>query len=50
MIIRKINGRDVSTVEDVERIAGTLKSGQTVSLIVRGGQQEYDAIVNYRVQ
>ena len=49
-IIRKINGRDVNTVEDVERIAGTLKSGQTVSLIVRGGQQEYDAIVNYRVQ
>jgi serine protease Do len=52
MVLRKINGKDVTTPEDVDRIAASLKPGQTVSLIVRlpGGGQEYDTIVNYRVR
>ncbi len=49
MVLRKINGKEVRTPEDVERVAATLQPGQVVSLVVRAGA-EYDTIVNYRVR
>jgi serine protease Do len=47
--IVSINGRDVSTVQDVERVSEGLRSGQVVSLIVKRGERE-PRIVNYRVR
>lgn len=49
-VLRKINGQEVSTVQDVERAASRLRSGQTVTLIVRGPESDYDTILNYRVR
>lgn len=49
-IIRRINGREVNTVEDVERIADTIRPGQIVTLIVRQANQNYDTIINYKVR
>ena len=50
MVLRKINGRDVNSVQDVDSIARGLHSGQIVTLIVRLPEQNYDTIVNYRVR
>jgi serine protease Do len=47
--ILRINGRDVGSVQDVERVAENLKPGQVVSLVVRFGTRE-PRIVNYRVR
>ena len=49
-IVRKINGRDVNTVEDLERIASGLKAGSTVTIIARGRGVTYDRIINYRLR
>jgi serine protease Do len=48
-LILKINGRDVSNVQEVERIAEGLRPGQVVSLVVRSGNGG-PRIVNYRVR
>jgi len=50
IVIRKINGKDVNTVDDVERIAASLRSGQAVTLIVRLPGQQYETIINYRAR
>ncbi|HET9440442.1 MAG TPA: Do family serine endopeptidase [Longimicrobiales bacterium] len=47
--ILKINGRDVSSVQDVERVSESLRPGQVVSLVVRNGTGD-PRIVNYRVR
>ena len=47
--ILKINGRDVNSVQDVERAAGSLKPGQVVTLIVASPDRE-PRIINYRVR
>lgn len=49
-VIRKINGRDVNSVSDIERAAAGVKRGDIVSLVVRSIGRDYDRIVNYRVQ
>jgi S1-C subfamily serine protease len=49
-IVHKVNGRDVTSVADVERVANTLRAGQVVSLVVRPPGQQSDVIVNYRVR
>jgi S1-C subfamily serine protease len=45
----RINGRDVNSVQEVERISEGLRSGQVVSLVVKRGDRE-PRIVNYRVR
>ena len=50
MILRKINGQNITTAADVDRIANGLRSGQIVTLIVRLPNQDYDTIVNYRAR
>ena len=47
--IVSINGREVRTVQDVERVAESLRPGQVVSLVVRSGDTQ-PRIVNYRVR
>jgi serine protease Do len=47
--ILRINGRDVNTVQDVERVSEGLRAGQVVSLVVRNGNGD-PRIVNYRVR
>ncbi len=47
--IISINGREVRTVQDVERVAESLRPGQVVSLVVRSGDTQ-PRIVNYRVR
>ncbi len=47
--ILKINGKDVTTVQDVERASESLKPGQVVSLVIRNGNGD-PRIVNYRVR
>lgn len=49
-LLRKINGREINSVQDVERIAAGLKPGQVVTLIVKLPQQDYETIVNYRIR
>jgi S1-C subfamily serine protease len=47
--ILSINGREVRSVQDVERVAESLRPGQVVSLVVRSGDTQ-PRIVNYRVR
>jgi serine protease Do len=47
--ILRINNRDVTSVDDVERVAGSLRPGHVVSLVVRDGTRD-PRIVNYRVR
>jgi serine protease Do len=48
-VIMSINGREVTSVQEVERIANSLRPGQVVSLVVKRGDRE-PRIVNYRVR
>jgi serine protease Do len=49
--ILSINGREVNTVQDVERIADNLKPGQLVTVVARGrGENSDPRIFNYRVR
>ena len=51
LIIRKINGREVTTAQDVERIADSLRPGQVVSIVARRPTQDAsEIIINYRVR
>ena len=45
----RINRRDVNSVQEVERISESLKSGQVVSVVLKRGDRE-PRIVNYRVR
>ena len=47
--ILRVNGRDVTTVQEVERLASGLRPGQVVSLVVKRGDRD-PRIVNYRVR
>ena len=47
--IISINRREVSSVQDVERVSESLRPGQVVSLVVKRGDRE-PRIVNYRVR
>ncbi len=47
--ILRINGRDVNTVADIERVSEGLRPGQVVSMVVRNGSGD-PRIVNYRVR
>jgi hypothetical protein len=47
--VLSINGREVRSVQDVERVAESLRPGQVVSLVVRNGDTQ-PRIVNYRVR
>ena len=47
--VLSINGREVKSVQDVERVAESLRPGQVVSLVVRSGSTQ-PRIVNYRVR
>lgn len=47
--IVSINGRAVNSVQDVERVSESLRSGQVVSVIARRGDRD-PRIVNYRVR
>ena len=42
--IISINGREVRTVQDVERVAESLRPGQVVSLVVRSGDTEEQVV------
>jgi serine protease Do len=48
--IVSINGQQVRTVEDMDRIATQLRPGQLVSLIVRAGEGDAPLIYNYRAR
>ena len=47
--ILRINNREINSVQDVERIAETLKPGQLVTVVARGGESD-PRIFNYRVR
>ncbi len=47
--ILRINGRDVSTTQEVERVAESLRAGQVVSLVVKSRSRD-PRVVNYRVR
>jgi serine protease Do len=47
--ILRINGRDVSTTQEVERVAESLRPGQVVSLVVKSRNRD-PRVVNYRVR
>jgi serine protease Do len=48
--IVSINGQQVRTVEDIDRVATQLRPGQVVSLIVRAGDGDAPLIYNYRAR
>ena len=48
LIVRKINGRDIRSSQDVERLAESLRPGQVVSVV--GHRSGSDVIINYRVR
>jgi serine protease Do len=48
-IIRKINGRDVASVAEFDRIISGLRPGQVVSLVVKPQGQD-DIILNFRIR
>jgi S1-C subfamily serine protease len=47
--VLRINNREVNSVQDVERIAESLKPGQVVTLVVTNADRE-PRIINYRVR
>jgi serine protease Do len=49
-VIRSINGREVNSVADFERIANSLRPGETVSIVLRRPERDYDTIVNYHAR
>ena len=49
LILLRLNGEEVRTVGDVERIAGKLEPGSVVSLVVRIPDGE-ERIINYRTR
>jgi serine protease Do len=51
-VIRRFNGTEIRTVRDLERAAGSVRSGQVVSLIVVDAEdpEGVPTIVNYRLQ
>ena len=50
LVLLKINGQDVRTVGDVERIAADIKTGDVVSLLVLAPQGGGEQIINYRAR
>jgi serine protease Do len=52
MVIRQINGREVRTIRELERLAGSIRSGDVVSLIVLpvSNGEPVPMILNYRAQ
>ena len=48
LIIRKVNGRDIRSAQDVERVADSLRPGQVVSIVAH--RNNSDIIINYRVR
>lgn len=48
-VILRINGEQIGSVEDVERIAESLEPGDVVSLLVRDPERG-DVIINYRTR
>jgi serine protease Do len=48
-VLLRINGRQITTPRDVERIASELKAGDVVSLLVLRGR-EGETIINYRTR
>ncbi|MGQ0816238.1 MAG: trypsin-like peptidase domain-containing protein [Gemmatimonadota bacterium] len=49
-IIRRVNNREIDSLSDLERIADSLKPGDTVTIVVRRRNRNYDTIVNYRIR
>ena len=49
-MLLRINGKEVKTVGDVERIAADIEPGDTVSLRVLAPQSGDELIVNYRAR
>ena len=50
MVLLEINGQPVKTVDDVERIAATVKVGQVVSLRALAPESSDELIINYRAR
>jgi S1-C subfamily serine protease len=51
LLIQKLNGRDITGVEDVERIAESLRPGQVVTIVARRPDESgSEIILNYRVR
>ena len=50
MLLLEINGEPVKDVEDVERVAETVKPGQVVSLRAIAPQSDDELVINYRAR
>jgi serine protease Do len=51
LLIQKLNGRDINSTDDVERIAGSLRPGQVVTIVARRPDESgSEIILNYRVR
>ena len=51
LLIQKLNGRDITSTDDVERIAGSLRPGQVVTIVARRPDEAgSEIILNYRVR
>jgi len=50
VIVRRVNGREIRNMQDLEAVAGDLKPGDAVSIVAYDPQQRMDRIVNYRIR